>query len=746
MTNEIELKVSELDKRYVGRGIVRIDSAAMDELKISSGDIVEIEGQKKKTGAVVVRGRIEDAGSKIIRMDGLIRANAGIGLGEYVKIRKAEIKPADRVVLAPMQDGVRLVVEGDVLKQNLMNRPVTKGDIISVTGPTAPQRPDISILSSFFGSRVPFALGEIRLLVSQTQPLGITQITSKTEIIVQERAVKTAVMPLVTYEDVGGLDHVIQRIREMVELPLKYPELFQRLGIEPPKGVLLHGPPGTGKTLLAKAVANESDAHFIAINGPEIMSKFYGESEQRLREVFQDAEKNAPSIIFIDEIDSIAPKREEVSGEVERRVVAQLLALLDGLKGRGKVIVIGATNRVNALDPALRRPGRFDREIELGVPDTNGRREILEVHTRAMPIVQNVDINKLAEITHGFVGADLAAYTREAAINALRRILPKINLDEPQIPKEILENLYVTSKDFEEALKLIEPSALREVMIEIPKVKWVDIGGLNEVKSELIEAVDWPLKYNDVFKRTGIRPPSGILLFGPPGCGKTLLAKAIANESQANFITIRGPEIFSKWVGESEKAIREVFRKARMAAPAIIYFDEIDAIAPRRGISEGTRVYESVVNQLLAEMDGIQDMAGVVVIASTNRPDIIDPGLLRPGRFDRLILVPSPDKDARKKILEVHTKKMPLSEDVNIDTLTNLTEGFSGADLENLTREAGMMAVRENLKAAKVSAKHFEDALKKISPSITSELIKQYEKIAQQLSGQKVQLKPTYLG
>ncbi|MHA1836062.1 MAG: CDC48 family AAA ATPase, partial [Candidatus Odinarchaeia archaeon] len=728
MPEEIELKVAELDKRYVGRGIVRIDSAAMDALNISSGDIVEIEGNKKKTGAVVVRGRIEDAGSRIIRMDGLIRANAGISIGEYVKIRKAEVKPAERVILAPVQDGVRLVVEGDVLKQNLMNRPVTKGDIISVTGPTAPQRPDISILSSFFGSRVPFALGEIRLLVAQTSPSGIVQITSKTEIIVQERAVRTAAMPLVTYEDVGGLDDVIQRIREMVELPLKHPELFQRLGIDPPKGVLLHGPPGTGKTLLAKAVANESDAHFIAINGPEVMSKFYGESELRLREVFQEAEKNAPSIIFIDEIDSIAPKREEVSGEVERRVVAQLLALLDGLKGRGKVIVIGATNRPNALDPALRRPGRFDREIVIGVPDTKARKEILEVHTRGMPLADDVKIDKLAEITHGFVGADLAAYCREAAINALRKILPKINLDDNQIPKEILENLYVTNKDFEEALKLVEPSALREVMIEVPNVKWDDIGGLEEVKRELIEAVDWPLKYPDAFERIGIRPPSGILLFGPPGCGKTLLAKAIATESQANFISIRGPEIFSKWVGESEKAIREIFRKARTAAPSIVYFDEIDAIAPRRGISEGTRVYESVVNQLLAEMDGIQEMKGVIVIASTNRPDIIDPGLLRPGRFDRLILVPAPDKEARRKILEVHTSKMPLDDDVNLDTLTNLTEGFSGADIENLCREAGMMAVRENLKQAKVSARHFEEALKKISPSITPELIKQYEK------------------
>ncbi|MEM2109960.1 MAG: CDC48 family AAA ATPase [Candidatus Odinarchaeota archaeon] len=746
MSEEVELKVAELDKRYVGRGIVRIDSSIMDALKISSGDILEIEGSKKKTGAVVVRGRIEDAGMNIIRMDGLMRANAGVGIGEYVKVRKAQTSPAEKVVLAPIQNDVRLVVEGEVIKQNLMNRPVTKGDILSITGPMAPQRPDITTLASFFRSRVPFALGEIRLTVLQTIPGNIVQITSKTEIIVEERAVRAPTLPVVTYEDVGGIDDVILRIREMVELPLKYPELFQRLGIDPPKGVLLHGPPGTGKTLLAKAVANESDAHFIAINGPEVMSKFYGESEQRLREVFQEAEKNAPSIIFIDEIDSIAPKREEVTGEVERRVVAQLLALMDGLKGRGRVIVIGATNRVNALDPALRRPGRFDREIEIGVPTTEGRKQILEIHTRGMPLSSDVDLDKLAEITHGFVGADLAALCREAAINAMRRILPKINLDAPQIPKEILETLFVGKKDFEEALKIIEPSALREVLIEIPKVKWEDIGGLENVKQELIEAVDWPLKYPDVFGKIGIRPPRGILLFGPPGCGKTLLAKAIANESQANFISVRGPEIFSKWVGESEKAIREIFRKARTAAPAIVYFDELDAIAPRRGITEGTRLYESVVNQLLAEMDGMQETKGVIVIASTNRPDILDPAVLRPGRFDRLILVPAPDKASRRKIFEVHTAKMPLAEDVDLDELVNRTENFSGADIENLCREAGMMAVRENMGNSKVTMKHFERALSKITPSITPELIKQYEKVAESLSGIKIELKPTYLG
>ncbi|MHA1238886.1 MAG: CDC48 family AAA ATPase [Candidatus Odinarchaeia archaeon] len=746
MVNIVELKVAELDKRYAGRGIVRIDSEAMKEIGVSSGDIVEIEGNKKKTGAVVVRGRLEDAGSRIIRMDGLIRANSGVSIGEYVKVKKAEVAPAEKVVLAPTREGTRLLIEEDVLRQNLLNRPVNKGDIISVAGAASPRRPDISILSGFFGTRVPFALGEIRLMVVQTNPGGIVQITPKTEIVLLERAMKIPSVSIVTYEDVGGVDHAIQRIREMVEIPLKHPELFQRLGIDPPKGVLLYGPPGTGKTLLAKAVANESDANFIAINGPEIMSKFYGESEQRLREVFHNAEKNAPSIIFIDEIDSIAPKREEVTGEVERRVVAQLLALMDGLKGRGKVIVIGATNRINALDPALRRPGRFDREIEIGVPDRKGRKEILQIHTRGMPLSDDVDIDELAQRTHGYVGADLAALCREAAINALRRVLPKINLDEPTIPKEILEKLYVSKHDFEEALKLVEPTALREVLVEIPHVSWDDIGGLDEVKRELIEAVEWPLKYPDEFKRIGIRPPRGILMFGPPGCGKTLLAKAVATESQANFISVRGPEIFSKWVGESEKAIREIFRKARMASPAIVYFDELDALAPRRGYADASRVYESVVNQLLAEIDGLEELKGVVVIASTNRPDIIDPALLRPGRFDRLILVPAPDKKAREKILQVHTRKMALDESVNLSEIAAKTEGYSGADLENLCREAGMFAFRENRKVQKITAKHFQEALKKIKPSITPEIIKQYEELGKTLSGTRIALKPTYLG
>ncbi len=508
---------------------------------------------------------------------------------------------------------------------------------------------------------------------------------------------------------------------------------------------MLFGPPGCGKTLLARAVANESDAYFIHINGPEIMSKFYGESEKRLREIFEEAKKNAPSIIFIDEIDAIAPKREEVTGEVERRVVAQLLALLDGLESRGQVIVIGATNRPNALDPALRRPGRFDREIEIGVPDKEGRREILQIHTRGMPLAEDVDLDELAERTHGFVGADLAALCREAAMHTLRRILPEINLDEPEIPPEVLLKLKVTKKDFEEALKMVEPSALREVMLEIPTVTWKDVGGLEEVKSSLKEAVELPLKHPEAFKKLGIRPPKGILLFGPPGCGKTLLAKAVANESGANFIAVRGPEIFSKWVGESEKAIREIFRKARQAAPCIVFFDELDAIAPRRGLWEGTRVHENVVNQILSEIDGLVELRGVVIIGATNRPDIVDPALLRPGRFDRLLLVPPPDKKARLEIFRVHTKNMPLADDVNLEILAEKTEGYSGADIEAVCREAGMFAMREGEDVDKVYMRHFEQALKLIRPSITPELMKQYKAVADQLMGARIKLDTSYL-
>ncbi len=537
-------------------------------------------------------------------------------------------------------------------------------------------------------------------------------------------------LPHVTYEDIGGLKHVIQKVRELVELPLRHPELFKRLGIDPPKGILLYGPPGTGKTLLAKAVANEADAYFKAINGPEIMSKFYGESEQRLREIFEEAKKNAPAIIFIDEIDAIAPKRDEVMGEVERRVVAQLLALMDGLESRGDVIVIAATNRPNALDPALRRPGRFDREIEIPLPDKQGRLEILQIHTRGMPLADDVDLNKLAEITHGYTGADIAALVREAALHALRRYLPEIDLESDTIPAELLEKMEVRMEDFMAAYKEIVPSGLREIYVEVPEVSWDDIGGLEEVKQELRQTVEWPMKYPEIFKKLGIRPPRGILLYGPPGTGKTLLAKAVATESGANFIAIRGPEILSKWVGESEKAVREIFKKARMYAPVVVFFDEIDAIAPARGYSADSRVTERIVSQLLTEMDGLSRLENVVVIAATNRPDILDPALLRPGRFDKLIYVPPPDVHARLEILKIHTRNMPLAPDVDLFEVARRTEGYSGADLEALVREAAMRALKESIHIEKIYMRHFMEAMERIKPSITPDIVKIYEEWA----------------
>ncbi|WXG40403.1 MAG: CDC48 family AAA ATPase [Candidatus Freyarchaeum deiterrae] len=746
MPQEIELKVAEIDRRSAGRGIVRIDPDAMSKIEVSSGDIIEINGHKA-TGAIVMYGPPEDRRTGLIRMDGLVRQNTGSSLGEYVKVRKAETKPATKIILAPAEEGSRLRANEEALKGTLINRPVTKGDLISIMGTIPRQTREDAF--PFFGPARPFSLGEIRLVVTQTNPAGIVQITETTKVdLLAEAASLAKAIPLVTYDDIGGLDDAIMRVREMIELPLKHPELFQRLGIDPPKGVLLHGPPGCGKTLLAKAVANESDAYFIALNGPEIMSKFYGESEAKIREIFEEAEKNAPAIIFIDELDSIAPKREEVTGEVERRVVAQLLALMDGLKGRGRVIVIGATNRPNSLDPALRRPGRFDREIEIGIPDRNGRKEIIQVHTRAMPLAENANIDELADRTHGFVGADLAAVAREAAMNRLRIVLPEINLEEETIPQETLEKLVVDQNDFEEALKMVHPSSLREVMLEIPRVKWEDIGGLENIKQELIEAVEWPLKHPEQFKKVGIRPPRGMLLHGPPGCGKTLLAKAIATESEANFISIKGPEVFSKWVGESEKAIREVFRKARTAAPAIIYFDELDSLTPRRGTWEGSHVYESVLNQILVEMDGLEELKGVVCVASTNRPDLVDPALLRPGRFDRLILVTAPDRASRLRILQLYSvdKGMPLAKDVKLERIADRTDGYSGADLENLCRDAGMAALREKGEnVEEVSMKHFDEAFSRVTASITPEMIKQYEEIQQKLVGKREKLSLSYL-
>ncbi|MBW2985312.1 CDC48 family AAA ATPase [Candidatus Woesearchaeota archaeon] len=596
-----------------------------------------------------------------------------------------------------------------------------------------------------------FGLSDIKFVVVDAMPKQAVLITDMTELIINPEPVevKEVEAPGVSYEDIGGLAEEIKKIREMVELPLKHPELFERLGIEAPKGVLLHGPPGTGKTLLAKAVANESNSNFILINGPEIMSKYYGQSEENLRKKFEEAEKNAPSIVFIDEIDAIASKREESKGEVERRVVAQLLALMDGLNARGKVVVIAATNIVNELDQALRRPGRFDREIEIGVPDKEGRLNVLKIHTRNMPLAKNVNLKGLANITYGFVGADLAALAKESAMIVLRRILPDLNLkDSGVISKEILEKLIVTQKDFSDALKIVRPSAMREVLVEVPNVKWEDVGGLNEVKQDLKEAVEWPLNKPEVFKNMGIRPPKGILLYGPPGTGKTMLAKAVATESAANFIWIRGPELISKWVGESEKGIRKIFKKARQTSPTIIFFDEIDSIAPKRGISTDARGTERVVNQLLAEMDGLEDMSEVLVIAATNRPDMIDTALLRPGRFDRIILSPVPDKKAREDIFKIHTVGMPLK-GVNLKSLAEKTQGYVGADIEAVCREAAIDALRKDINSKEVSMTNFTKALKIVRASVGREVEERYKEIKNEFSSaraKEITDKPTYMG
>jgi len=710
---EVQLKVADARQRDVGRGIARIDQKTMQKLGITAGDVIEIIG-KRKTSAIAWPAYSEDQGREIIRMDGFTRKNAGVAINEYIIVRPAKVKDAISVTLAPVD--MRLNVDEDFthfVKNRLMERTFTEGD---------------TTLVMMLGHAIPFA-------VVKTRPHGIVRITHDTHLqILNEPAPEIRGVPRTTYEDIGGLHEEIQRIREMVELPLRHPELFQRLGIDPPKGVLLHGPPGCGKTLLARAVANESEANFFSINGPEIMSKFYGESEARLREIFQQAQQNAPSIIFIDELDAIAPKREEVTGEVERRVVAQLLALMDGLAARGNVIVIGATNRPDALDPALRRPGRFDREIEIGVPDKQARYEILQIHTRGMPLAEDVDLKKLAEITHGYTGADLAALCRETAMKALRRYLPEINLEEERIPPSVLEKMEVRMEDFLNAYKEITPTAMREVYIEVPTVHWEDIGGLEDVKRELREAVEWPLKNPEIFKRFGIRPPKGILLYGPPGCGKTLLARAVATESEANFITIKGPEVFSKWVGESEKAIREVFRKARMAAPAIIFFDEFDSLVPKRGMGfSDSGVTERVISQLLTEMDGIMRLEDVVVIAATNRPDIIDPAVLRPGRFDRLIFVPAPDEKGRLEIFKIYTKNMPLAKDVSLEELAKATNGYSGADIEALCREAALNALRRDINAKEVAKADFDAAMEKIGPSIRPEITEWYKNFMRQV-------------
>jgi transitional endoplasmic reticulum ATPase len=739
LKKEAKLRIEELEKSRSGRSLCYIDQLILEQLSLTTGNIIEIRGKKKTTGIVV--SSIADKGKGIIRLDGLQRLNAGATIGEYVTIKLAKVYTAKEIELTPTKDNIDLKRQAEAIKAKLIDKPVVIGDIVDVLGAVYqkqdPDNPMGEFMSMIMRSpkRRP-TLGTLRLIVENTTPPDkVVKISRETRIKVNKRvAVLNISGGVVTYDDVGGLTDEIQRIREMVELPLKHPELFHRLNIDPPKGVLFHGPSGTGKTLMAKAVSQESNANFITINGPEIMSKFYGASEGRLREIFRKAEENAPSIIFIDEIDSIAPKRVETSGEVERRVVSQLLSLLDGLRGRGEIICIGATNRINAIDEALRRPGRFDREIEFGVPNVKGRKEIFQIHTRGMPFEEDVNLDDYAEITYGFVGADIMAVCREAAMFALRKILPKINLDEP-IPSDIIQELKITDDDFMQAINMIEPSAMREVMVEIPNVTWEDVGGLEDIKQELKEAVEWPLKYPKLFEKAGIRPLNGILLFGPPGCGKTLLAKAIATETKSNFISIKGPEIFSKWVGESEKAVREIFRKARQAAPSIIYFDEIDAISSGRGEYAGTQVYASIVNQILVEMDGIENRKGIVTIASTNRPDIVDPAFLRPGRFDRLIYVDAPDFKSRLKILEVHTKNMPLADDISLKHFAQITEGYSGADLENLCREAGMQAIREKLeKFEKVENVHFEFALSKIKSTLPTEIIQRYETLAKEIT------------
>ena len=735
MAEMIKLKVMESLQEDAYKGIARINTATMKALGVKPGDVILIKGERE-TVAIIDRAYPADVGEAIIRIDGIIRRNAKTGIGELVGVERAEIKEAKKITIAPAQKGIRVQAEGELFKRGLLGRAVVPGDIVVLGG--TQRRRDLMAdsfddLFDIFGEAFNMNFGQFgqtRFVIANTNPKQPVIITENTEFLLNPTAVEIheEKMPEVTYEDIGGLEEESKRIREMVEVPLKHPEIFSKLGIEPPKGVLMYGPPGTGKTLLAKAVANESEASFILLNGPEIMSKFYGESEKKIRDIFNEAEKNAPAIIFIDEIDALAPKREESYGEVERRVVSQLLTMMDGLKGRGRVVVIGATNRPDAIDPALRRGGRFDREVQIGVPDKKGRLSILKIHTRNMPLTKDVDLEKYASLTHGFVGADLAALCKEAAMSRLRKIIPGLKLkeDEP-IPQEVLEKLYISDKDFKNALGMVQPSAMREVYIECPNVKWGDIGGMDEVKQNLKEAVEWPLIHPDAFKNMGIRPPRGILLYGPPGTGKTLLAKAVATESQANFIQIKGPELLSKWVGESEKGVRKIFERARQVAPCIIFFDEIDALASRRGYDTGTKVGERVLNQLLAEMDGIVELDGVVVIGATNRPDMLDNALLRPGRFDRIVSTSLPDKSSRLEILKIHTKNMPLAKDVNLENLDEKMEGLVGADIEGVCREAAMLALRENISAKEVKKKNFEEALRKIKPSVTPEDIKQYK-------------------
>jgi len=737
----MRLTVKPLKQKDAGRGLAAIDRAAMDELDLENGDYIVLEGkQDSRAVARVWPGYPEDEGKGIVRIDGQLRQEANVGIDDHVNIEKADVNPATSVTVALPQN---LRVRGNVgpmIRNNLSGQAVTQGQTVPVSFGLGP-------LSSMSGQKIP-------LKIAETEPSGTVVVTDSTDIQVSEMpaeqvhsgegAPEARDTPDVTYEDIGGLDRELEQVREMIELPMRHPELFQQLGIEPPKGVLLHGPPGTGKTLMAKAVANEIDAYFTTISGPEIMSKYYGESEEQLREIFDEASENSPAIVFIDEIDSIAPKRGETQGDVERRVVAQLLSLMDGLEERGQVIVIGATNRVDAIDPALRRGGRFDREIEIGVPDKEGRKEILQVHTRGMPLSEKIDIENYAENTHGFVGADLASLTKESAMNALRRIRPELDLESDEIDAEVLERLEISDTDFREAMKGIEPSALREVFVEVPDVTWDSVGGLEDTKERLRETIQWPLEYEDVFESMDLEAAKGVLMYGPPGTGKTLLAKAVANEAQSNFISVKGPELLNKFVGESEKGVREVFSKARENAPTVVFFDEIDSIAGERGGgTTDSGVGERVVSQLLTELDGIEDMENVVVVATTNRPDLIDNALLRPGRLDRHVHVPVPDEEARRAIFQVHTRNKPLADGVDLDDLASRTDGYVGADIEAVAREASMAATREFINSVdpeeigdsvsnvRVTMDHFEHALDEVGPSVTEETRERYDEIEQ---------------
>jgi len=725
--NTLSLKVLEAYTRDVGRGVARIDYDSMDSLGASTGDVIEIKG-KRRTVAKCLPLYPSDEGKGIIRVDGLVRNNAGIAIGDTVAVRKIKAVAAEKVVVAPLE--AIPPIDERYLADALESVPLIKGD---------------NVMVPYFGGRLTFQV------IGVTPAADAVLVTQKTVFHIAEKGETLRGVPQVTYEDIGGLTDEIKKVREMIELPLRHPEIFEKLGIEAPKGVLLYGPPGTGKTLLAKAVANESNAHFISISGPEIMSKFYGESEARLREIFKEAKEKSPSIIFIDEIDSIAPKREEVTGEVERRVVSQLLSLMDGLEARGKVIVISATNRPNAIDPALRRPGRFDREIEIKVPDKKGRKDILMIHTRNMPLSDDVNADKIASISHGYVGADLEYLCKEAAMKCLRRLLPELNLEDEKLPPETLDKLVVNGDDFQNAIREVTPSGMREVFIENPDVSWDEVGGLESVKRELQEAVEWPMKYPTLYSKLGHRMPRGILLHGPSGTGKTLMAKAVATESEANFISVRGPELLSKWVGESERGIREIFRRARQASPCVIFFDEIDSIAPIRGVGGETAVTERVVSQLLTELDGIESLHGVVVLAATNRADMIDTALLRPGRFDKIILVPLPDKEGRKKILEINTKEIPVVREpmangmknpdfVDIEKIAEVTDGMSGADVASIANTAVSLVIHEFLDKypdqkeaekqateAKVTMRHFEEAVRKVK---TQKELKIGEKVA----------------